>query len=153
MQINRKIIGYLLGLNAVVLIFGYSLRAPDLQQKAQRQSTIRDEQNAAAYERREAMNRAQRCVVLATELPITDGTAAYYSSTKQGRQIVNTKRPLPSGTTVCDQFGNTGVVASNLSGKPIISDIAQLPPEEMEQILIDRGVLSGKSRSKGKKNG
>ncbi len=150
MQINRKTTGYLLGLNAVVLIFGYSLRAPDLQQKAQHQSSIRDEQNAAAYERREAMNRAQRCVVLASELPISDGTAAYYSATKQGRQVVNTKRPLPSGTTVCDQFGNTGIVATNLSGKPVVTDIAQLPPEEMEQILIERGVLPGKRSSRGK---
>jgi hypothetical protein len=153
MQINPRTTGYLLGLNAVVLVFGYSLRAPNLQQKAQQQSSIRDEQQAAAYERREAMNRAQRCVVLATELPITDGTAAYYSSTKQGRQVVNTKRPLPAGTTVCDQFGNTGIVATNLSGKPVVSDIAQLPPEEMEQILVERGVLLGKSRFRGKKNG
>lgn len=35
-----------------------------------------------------------------------------------------TKRPLPSGTVVCDGNGNTAILIPNLDGKPVIGEIA-----------------------------
>ena len=129
---------YLIGAQIAALTVGYILRAPDLQATAERQDSIRSEQKEAAFARQEAMQRAQRCVVLMTELPITDGTAAYFSSVKNGRVIIHKDRPLPSKTTVCDAYGNTGIVAMDAEGNPIVSDIKQMPPEEMEKILSSR---------------
>ena len=129
---------YLIGAQIAALAVGYILRAPDLQATAERQDSIRSEQKEAAFSRQEAMQRAERCVVLMTELPITDGTAAYFSSVKNGRVTIHKNRPLPSGTTVCDAYGNTGIVAIDAEGNPIVSDIKQMPPEEMEKILSDR---------------
>ena len=129
---------YLIGAQIAALMVGYILRAPDLQATAERQDSIRSEQKEAAFARQEALARAQRCVVLMTELPITDGTAAYFSSVKNGRVIIHKDRPLPSKTTVCDAYGNTGIVAVDAEGNPIVSDIKQMPPEEMEKILSER---------------
>ena len=129
---------YLIGAQIAALAVGYILRAPDLQATAERQDSIRSEQKEAAFARTEALARAQRCVVLMTELPITDGTAAYFSSVKNGRVIIHKDRPLPSKTTVCDAYGNTGIVAMDAEGNPIVSDIKQMPPEEMEKILSSR---------------
>lgn len=129
---------YLIGAQIAALAVGYILHAPDLQATAERQDSIRSEQKEAAFTRQEAMQRAGRCVVLMTELPITDGTAAYFSSVKNGRVIIHKDRPLPSKTTVCDAYGNTGIVAMDAEGNPIVSDIKQMPPEEMEKILSER---------------
>ncbi|HEY9605608.1 MAG TPA: hypothetical protein V6C85_28650 [Allocoleopsis sp.] len=129
---------YLIGAQIAALAVGYILRAPDLQATAERQDSIRSEQKEAAFARTEALARAQRCVVLMTELPITDGTAAYFSSVKNGRVTIHKNRPLPSKTTVCDAYGNTGIVAMDAEGNPIVSDIKQMPPEEMEKILAQR---------------
>jgi hypothetical protein len=129
---------YLIGAQIAALAVGYILRAPDLQATAERQDSIRSEQKEAAFARQEALARAQRCVVLMTELPITDGTAAYFSSVKNGRVIIHKDRPLPLGTTVCDAYGNTGIVAMDAEGNPVVSDIKQMPPEEMEKILSSR---------------
>ena len=131
---------YLIGAQIAALAVGYILRAPDLQATAERQDSIRSEQKEAAFARSEAMQRAQRCVVLMTELPITDGTAAYFSSVRNGRLTIHKNRPLPLGTTVCDRYGNTGIVAMDAQGNPIVSDIKQMPPEEMEKILSERNV-------------
>jgi hypothetical protein len=130
----------LIGAQIAALMVGYILRAPDLQATAERQDSIRLEQKEAAFARTEAMQRAQRCVVLMTELPITDGTAAYFSSLKNGRVVIHKDRPLPSQTTVCDTYGNTGIVTNDAQGNPIVSDIKQMPPEEMEKILSSRHV-------------
>jgi hypothetical protein len=132
---------YLIGAQIAALAVGYILRAPDLQATAERQDSIRIEQKEAAFARQEAMQRAQRCVVLMTEMPITDGTAAYFSSVKNGRVIIHKNRPLPSKTTVCDSYGNTGIVAMDAEGNPIVSDIKQMPPEEMEKILSERNEI------------
>lgn len=132
---------YLIGAQVAALAVGYILRAPDLQATAERQDSIRTEQKEAAFSRQEAMQRAERCVVLMTELPITDGTAAYFSSVKNGRVTIHKNRPMPSGTTVCDAYGNTGIVAIDAEGNPIVSDIKQMPPEEMEKTLSDRNEI------------
>lgn len=132
---------YLLGGMAASLLAGYVLRSPDLQATAERQTQIRSSEKQAAYDRQEALIRAQRCVVLMSELPITDGTAAYFSSIKGGQIVINKNRPLPSGTTVCDAFGNTGVVAIDAEGFPLVTDLRSMPPEEMEEILKERGVM------------
>lgn len=142
MQIsNRQANNYLLMGMAASLLAGYILRAPDLSETSQRQSAIRKEQTSAAMSRLEAISRAERCVVLASELPITDGTSAYFSSLKNGRIVIDKNRPFPSGTTVCDQFGNTGIVAFDAEGQPIITDLQSMPPEEMEETLTKRGVM------------
>ena len=140
--INRKATTYLIGAQVAALSVGYILRSPDLSANAQRQASIRNQQTETAFERSEAIQRAQTCLVLAAELPITDGTAAYFSSLKNGRIVINKKRPLPDGTGVCDAFGNTGVVATDEQGSPIVSDIQRMPPEEMKEILKARGVNS-----------
>lgn len=137
---------YLLGGMAASLLAGYVLRAPDLQSTADRQTQIRSSQTQAAYDRQEALTRAQRCVVLMSELPITDGTAAYFSSVKGGQVVINKNRPLPSGTTVCDAFGNTGVVAIDAEGSPIVTELRSMPPEEIEKILSERGVVPKPNR-------
>jgi hypothetical protein len=111
-----------------------------LSATAARQASIRSQQTETAFERQEAISRAQTCLVLATGLPITDGTAAYFSSTKGGRIVIHKNRPLPDGTGVCDAFGNTGIVATDAEGTPIISDIRRMPPEQMKEILTARGV-------------
>lgn len=125
---------------------GYVLRAPDLEAASKRQETLRHQATEAAFDKQEAINRAQRCVVLLTETPITDGTAAFFSSLKNGRLVANKKRPLPQNTTVCDAFGNTGVVTNDAEGKPVVSDIRQMPPEEMAEILSQRGVAPKTSK-------
>jgi len=138
--INRKTTAYLIGAQVAALSVGYILRSPDLSANAQRQASIRNQQTETAFERQEAIQRAQTCLVLAAELPITDGTTAYFSSLKNGQIVINKKRPLPDGTGVCDAFGNTGVVVTDEQGSPIVSDIRRLPPEEMKEILTVRGV-------------
>ena len=146
MQISsRQATTYLIGAQVAALLVGYVLRSPDLQENAQRQASIRTQETEAAFDRQEALNRAQRCVVLMSELPITDGVAAYFSSVKGGRIVINKNRPLPSGTTVCDAFGNTGVVAMDTQGSPIVTDIRCMPSEEMEEILKKRGVMPRQS--------
>lgn len=142
MQIsNRQANNYLLMGMAASLLAGYVLRAPELSEASQRQSAIREEQTSAAMSRMKAISRAERCVVLMSELPITDGTAAYFSSLKNGRVVIDKNRPFPSGTTVCDQFGNTGIVAFDAEGNPIITDLQNMPSEEMEAVLTKRGVM------------
>ena len=138
--INRKATTYLIGAQVIALSVGYILRSPDLSANAQRQASIRNQQTETAFERQEAIQRAQTCLVLAAELPITDGTAAYFSSLKNGQIVINKKRPLPDGTGVCDAFGNTRVVVIDAEGSPIVSDIQRMPPEEMKGILKARGV-------------
>ena len=135
---NFKPTTCLIGAQIAALMVGYILRAPDLQATAERQDSIRSSQKEAAFARTEALARAQRCVVLMTELPITDGTAAYFSSVRNGRLTIHKNRPLPLGTTVCDRYGNTGIVASDAQGNPIVGDIKQMPSEEMEKILSER---------------
>jgi hypothetical protein len=138
--INRKATTYLIGAQVAALSVGYILRSPDLSATAQRQASIRNQQTETAFERSQAIQRAQTCLILASELPITDGTAAYFSSLKNGRIVINKKRPLPDGTGVCDTFGNTGVVVTDEQGSPIVRDIRRVPPEEMKEILTARGV-------------
>jgi hypothetical protein len=138
--INRKTTAYLIGAQVAALSIGYILRSPDLSATAARQASIRNQQTEITFERSEAIQRAQTCLVLAAELPITDGTAAYFSSLENGRIVINKKRPLPDGTGVCDAFGNTGVVVTDEQGTPIVSDIQRMPPEEMKEILKARGV-------------
>ncbi len=132
---------WLLVAQATALLTGYILRAPDLSATAERQDSIRSQEKQTQFDQQEAMHRAQRCVVLRTELPITDGSAAYFSSIKNGQIIIDKNRPFPSHTTVCDAFGNTGIVMTDNAGNPIISDIKQIPPEEMEKILTERNAM------------
>jgi hypothetical protein len=141
MQItSRQATTYLIAAQIAALVAGYVIRSPSLQAEAERKTQIHTSETAAAYEQQEAMNRAQRCLVLMTSLPITDGGAAYFSSLQGGRVVIHRNRPMPSGTTVCDRFGNTGIIAFNNEGEPIISDIKRLASEEMTKILKDRGV-------------
>lgn len=135
---SQKTTNYLLGGMAIALTFGYALKAPDLTAEAERKSLIPKQEKGVALDRQSAMQRAQRCVILLTELPITDGTAAYFSSSAKGQIVIHKNRPMPNGTTVCDYFGNTGVVEVDAQGTPIVTDIKQMPPEEMEAILQKR---------------
>jgi hypothetical protein len=147
MQFTRtNITSYLIGAQVAALIAGYMLRAPDLSKSAERQASLRQEATETAFDQQEAITRAQRCVVLLTETPITDGTAAYFSSLKNGRIVANKKRPLPDGTSVCDSFGNTGVVSTDAEGNPVVASIKQMPPEEMKEILTKRGVMPRQSK-------
>src|SRR4028119_1449124 len=139
--LTRKATTYLIGAQVAALAVGYILRSPDLSANSERQANIRNQQTETAFERQEAISRAQTCIVLATELPITDGAAAYFSSTKGGRIVIHKNRPMPDGTGVCDAFGNTGVVTTDAEGVPIVSDIRRMPPEQMKEILTNRGVM------------
>ncbi len=143
---KQKIVTYLLGAQAVTLVTGYILKAPDLSATAERQSTIREQQTETAFERQEAMSRAQTCLVMASELPITDGVSGYFSSAKNGRIIIDKKRPFPDGTTVCDAFGNTGIVETDINGTPIITDIKKMPQEVITEILTERGLTPKPSK-------
>lgn len=147
---NRKVTTYLIGAQVAALAVGYILRSPDLSATAERQASILHQQTETAFERSEAISRAQTCraqtcIVLATELPITDGSAAYFSSVKGGKVVIHKNRPMPDGTGICDAFGNTGVVATDAEGTPIVSDIRRMPPEEMKEILTHRGVMPRRS--------
>jgi hypothetical protein len=123
------------------LAVGYILRAPDLQAIAQRQTTIRNDLTESAFDRQEALSRAQTCIPLMSEIPITDGIAAYFSSVEGGRIVIHKQRPMPSGTIVCDVFGITGIVAINALGTPFVTKLRRMPPEQMQQILSERGVM------------
>jgi hypothetical protein len=132
---------YLLAAQFGALGFGYILRSPDLQATAERQTNIRNEQKESAFDRQEAISRAQTCIPLMSEMPITDGIAAYFSSVEGGRIVIHKNRPMPSGTIVCDAFGITGVVALDAEGTPFVTDLRRMPPEEMQEILSSRGVM------------
>lgn len=140
MLFNRKTVPYLIGAQVAALGIAFVFRSPDLSATAQRQDAIRKQTQEEAYSRQEALNRAQSCIPLISEVPITDGTAAYFSSVVKGRVVIHKNRPMPDGTPVCDSFGNTGVVAFDFEGNPIVTDIRRMPIEEMEQILQQRGV-------------
>jgi hypothetical protein len=142
---NRKATTYLIGAQVAALSVGYILRSPDLSKNAERQANIHNQQTETAFDQAEAISRAQTCIVLATELPITDGSAAYFSSVKGGKVVIHKNRPMPDGTGVCDVFGNTGVVITDAEGVPIVSDIRRMPPEEMKEILTNRGVMPRQS--------
>ena len=143
---NRKITAYLLGAQIAALSIAYILKAPDLSATAERQSTIREHQTETAFERQEATNRAQTCLLMASEFPITDGVAGYFSSVKKGRIVIDKKRPFPDGTTVCDGFGNTGIVETDINGTPIITDIKKMPQEVITEILTERGLTPKPSK-------
>jgi hypothetical protein len=132
---------YLIAAQFAALGLGYVPRAPDLQATAERQTTIRNELTESAFEHQEALSRAQSCIPLMSEMPITDGTAAYFSSVEGGRIVIHKNRPMPSGTTVCDAFGITGVVALDAEGTPLVTKLRRMPPEQMQQILSNRGVM------------
>ncbi len=132
---------YLIAAQFAALGLGYVLRAPELQATAERQTTIRNELTESAFEHQEALSRAQSCIPLMSEMPITDGTAAYFSSVEGGRIVIHKNRPMPSGTTVCDAFGITGVVALDAEGTPLVTNLRRMPPEQMQQILSNRGVM------------
>jgi hypothetical protein len=68
--LNRKATTYLIGAQVVALSVGYILRSPDLSANAQRQASIRNQQTETAFERQEAIQRAQTCLILASELPV-----------------------------------------------------------------------------------
>ncbi|MBW4548737.1 MAG: hypothetical protein KME25_30675 [Symplocastrum torsivum CPER-KK1] len=132
---------YLIAAQFAALGLGYVLRAPELQATAERQTTIRNELTESAFEHQEALSRAQTCIPLMSEMPITDGTAAYFSSVEGGRIVIHKNRPMPSGTTVCDAFGITGVVTLDAEGTPFVTNLRRMPPEQMQQILTSRGVM------------
>ena len=132
---------YLIAAQFAALAVGYILRAPDLQATAERQTTIRNELIESAFDRQEALSRAQTCIPLMSEMPITDGIAAYFSSIEGGRIVIHKNRPMPLGTIVCDVFGITGVVAKDAFGTPFVTNLRRMPPEQMQQILKERGVM------------
>ena len=150
---GQKLTTYLIGGNIAALLVGYTLRAPDLQATALRQATIRSSATETSLDRQEAMQRAQTCILVRTDMPLTDGTAAYFSSIQGGKAVINKNRPMPNGAKVCDKYGNTGIVDST-DGTPIVSDIRSMPPEEIVKTLQERGLLrTSKSKSlKGNKS-
>lgn len=150
---KQKIITYLIGAQVAALATAYIVKAPDLSATANKQAAIRTQETERGFEQQEAISRAQSCLVLLSEMPITDGTAAYFSALKNGRIVIDKKRPLPDGTGVCDAFGNTGIVSFDDDGNPIVSDIKRMPPEQMKEILDERGVAhknSSKLHKRGK---
>ncbi|HEY9707697.1 MAG TPA: hypothetical protein V6D48_05785 [Oculatellaceae cyanobacterium] len=146
---SRQITSYLIGLNCAALIGGYALRSPDLTATAQRQADIRAEGKEASFERIEAMQRAQTCILVRADTPLTDGAAAYFYVLRRGKAYPDKKRPMPHGTKVCDRFGNTGVVDTS-DGDPVVSQISAMPSEEMEAVLKSRGLLGQKTPKKSK---
>ncbi len=142
MQIkSRQATTYLIGAQVAALMVGYMLRSPELTEKAERKAHIRSQAKEEAFEQQEALQRAQTCLPLLSEMPITDGTAAYFSSLENGQIVIHPHRPMPSGTIVCDAFGNTGIVSFDSLGNPVVGSIRSLPFEQMEKILQDRGVM------------
>jgi hypothetical protein len=150
--LGQKLTVYLIGGNIAALLVGYTLRAPDLQATALRQATIRSSATETSLDRQEAMQRSQSCILVKADMPLTDGTAAYFSSIQGGKAVINKNRPMPNGVKVCDRFGNTGIVDST-DGTPIVSDIRSMPMEEMIETLQERGLLKPSlSKTKGKKS-
>jgi hypothetical protein len=141
MLFTRKAVPLLIAAQVGALGFAYILRSPDLQATSERQTNILKEQKESAFSRQEALNRAQTCIPLMSETPITDGLTAYFSSIRGGRIVIDKNRPMPSGTIVCDTFGNTGIVAVDAQGTPFVTDLQRMPQEEMEEILSSRGVI------------
>lgn len=149
MQISsRQATTYLIGAQVAALMVGYMLRSPDLTATAERKAHIRSQAKEEAFERQEALQRAQTCLPLLSEMPITDGSAAYFSSVQNGQIVIHQNRPMPAGTIVCDLFGNTGVVSPDSNGNPLVGSIRSLPFEQMEKILQDRGVMPRQSQQK-----
>ncbi len=147
MQISsRPTTTYLIGAQVVTLMVSYMLRSPELTEKAERQAHIRSQATENAYSQLEAQQRAQTCLPLLSEMPITDGTAAYFSSVQNGQIVIHENRPMPAGTIVCDLFGNTGIVSPDSLGNPVVGSIRSLPFEQMEKILQDRGVMPRQSQ-------
>ncbi len=142
MQLTRaQATTYLLGAQAAALLVGYMLRSPDLTADAERKAQIRTQSTEDSFEQQEALRRAQSCLPLMAETPITDGTVAYFSSVQNGQIVIHESRPMPKGTIVCDAFGNTGIVTPDHQGKPTIGSIRSMPFEQMTKILQDRGVM------------
>lgn len=78
-----------------------------------------------AFDAQEALDRATYCLRLHPTTPLTDAaTGTYY----------RTKRRLPRGQTVCDQYGNTAKVGKG--GQ--ITDIKSAPQEQVNKILKER---------------
>ncbi len=148
---SRKITTYLIGANIAALVFGYILRSPDLSASSQRKATIRRQALEMNFDHQEAMQRAQTCILVRFDMPLTDGAGAYFSTVRGGKVVINKKRPIPDRSNLCDQFGNTGVV-DNSDGNPTVTDIRSMPPEQMKEILFKRGLLKDQPHSsKGKK--
>ncbi|MBD2019095.1 hypothetical protein H6F43_02705 [Leptolyngbya sp. FACHB-36] len=139
----RHSVGFILSAQVVALLLGYTLRAPDLQQAAEQTNAIRSERTQATHDRAIALQRAQICQPLMSELPISDGAAAYFTSRNRfGRIVIDKNRPFPIGSVVCDAFGNTAIVGRDAQGqRPLLTDIRTVPAEEMQQILVQRGVM------------
>ena len=152
---SRQITTYLIGANIAALVLGYVLRSPDLAATRERQASIRLAAQEASFDRTEAMQRAQTCILVRKDMPLTDGVSAYFSSIQGGKAVIDKKRPMPNGAKVCDTFGNTGIVDAT-DGSPIVSDIRSMPSEDMKEILDSRGLLKNSSpknsKVKGKKS-
>lgn len=139
----RNSVGLFLGAQIVALLLGYTLRGPDLQRSSANSEAARHEKEQSATDRSIALQRAQICQPLMSELPITDGASPYFSSRDQlGQRVIDKNRPFPVGTVVCDRFGNTAIVGRAANGRtPTVTDIRALPVEEMQAILVERGVM------------
>ncbi len=74
-----------------------------------------------------AMQRAKRCLLMDVATPLSDNGYAHYWQ--------QPNRPLPSGTVICDSFGNTGLVAA----KGRVYDVRSASPEALNKVLADRG--------------
>lgn len=136
---SKQITTYLIGANVAALVCGYIIRSPELTATADRQSAIRNLAQSSSLDRAEAMQRAQTCILVRQDMPLTDGVAAYFSSLKGSKRVADPKRPMPHNTKVCDNFGNTGVVDAS-SDEPVVVDIRSMPSEEMTKILETRGL-------------
>lgn len=137
----------ILGFQVCTVLIGYTFKAPELQKAAANSEAIRNEKTQSINDRAIALQRAQICQPLMTETPLTDGIRPFFSSLdRNGQVVLDKRRPLPVGSTVCDTYGNTATVGTGPDGQPVAQDIRTMPPEEMQKILQQRGVMPGLQR-------
>lgn len=75
-------------------------------------------------------------IALSENAPVIKGNyAAYYAANPTLTQNIPHTHLLPPGITVCDAYGNTGVIATaeqgDLAGMPLVTDLANTPNQEL----------------------
>jgi hypothetical protein len=154
-QQTRKSTTIILAGSILVMFGAWSANAEKFQAKANHQASVSAEKTQFSQDAEFAQERAQSCILVVQDKPLTDGIVGYYSrKNKKGKVVLDYNRPLPNGATVCDSEGNTGKVRHIQKGnriRPVIEDIRSLPPEEMQQILEERGLIKSEEPNESQK--
>ncbi|MBD1847635.1 hypothetical protein H6F89_30405 [Cyanobacteria bacterium FACHB-63] len=122
-------LGLILALSvAPTAITMYRQSEAELRQK----TTQEQQQSQQSEDVRKALDRAKRCLLIDERYPLIEGANAYYDPTNR----VN-KRRLPKGTPLCSRSGYTAEV----DRFGTVTDIKQIPPEQLNQVLQQRGLI------------